>query len=428
MELIKKNYKNIMMYIGLFLILFYPFNISFKDYIYKNEIINLLEQIIGLMFILIPNYKDVWDNIKRNKKIIIPITILVLVFIFIRNGDIINRHFGMPFYLFEFFMIILIFSSIKNWHKIFSKVFMLFIIEHIIGTWFCFIFKDFYFNNILPIFKDFANELLFQYNQGQIAGFTQHYSTNATYLLQGLIFELFFIKWDFSKIKKQIPYYILVIMNFGALLLTGKRAQLFFGLIAIFITIIIKNKGNNLNVIKKYYKQIIISIIGVCIIICSVPVFSGAIKRTYESFVNKDTFESRKPMNDLAIRKFKDSILLGNGWGTYKYFYHDEVVNKERNYMDAHNIYLQLLCEVGVIGFSIFILLIIGLIVLAIKNYDSKVKNRELICIFIAYQIYILLEGIVGNSIYDIPIQIPMGFFIAMFISAINKKEGDNNE
>ena len=96
--------------------------------------------------------------------------------------------------------------------------------------------------------------------------------------------------------------------------------------------------------------------------------------------------------------------------------------------MDAHNIYLQLLCEVGVIGFIIFILLIIGLIVLAIKNYDSKIKNRELTCIFIAYQIYILLEGIVGNSIYDIPIQIPMGFFIAMFISAINKKEGDNNE
>ena len=62
----KEKYKKILMYIGLFLILFYPFNISFKDYIFPNEFCNLLLQIIGITLICIPNFKDIVNNITNN--------------------------------------------------------------------------------------------------------------------------------------------------------------------------------------------------------------------------------------------------------------------------------------------------------------------------------------------------------------------------
>lgn len=426
MKKIKENYKSIFMYIGLFLILFYPFNISFKDYLYVNEYMNLTIQLIGITLVAIPNYKQIINNLKSNKKIILLTILASALLIFFRNGDIINRHFGMPFYILEFFLILIIFSTSKEWRKIFARVFMVFIIEHVIGTWFCFIFKDFYYNNILGIFKDFNQELLYQFEHGQIAGFTQHYSTNATYLLQGIVFEIFYLDFNIKKERKNIINYIILSLNFGAILLTGKRAQLFFGILAILITFLIKNRGKNIETVKKYYKQIgILTLVIIAIITC-VPPFRGAITKTYESLMKKDIFLTRQPMNNLAIEKFKKSPIWGNGWGTYKYYYHDEILNQERNYMDAHNIYLQLLSEVGIIGISVFIaIVIITLKKILVMQKKIDVDEQKYLYVLFAYQIYILLEGMIGNPIYDIPVLIPYGFFLAMFLNLTKDAKKD---
>lgn len=420
MKKIKENYKKIFMYIGLFLILFYPFNISFKDYIYVNEYMNLAIQLLGITMVVIPSYKQIISNIKLSKKIICISIFASIIFIFFRNGDVINGHFGMPFYILEFFLILIIFSSSKEWRKIFARVFMIFIIEHIIGTWFCFIFRDFYYNNILVLFKDFSKELIYQFEHGQVAGFTQHYSTNATYLLQGIVFECYYLDFNIKKERKNIFNWIILILNFGAILLTGKRAQLFFGIISIMATFLIENRGKNIEIIKKWYKQIGIAAIFMILIVTCIPPFRGAITKTYDSLMNKDIFLTRKPMNDLAIEKFVESPVFGKGWGAYKYYYHNELINQERSYMDAHNIYLQLLSEIGIVGSVMFIgaiVIILRKILKAQKNVD--IKDKRYIYILLAYQIYILLEGMIGNPIYDIPVLIPYGFFLAMFLNLI---------
>ena len=427
MKLVKENYKKICMYIGLFLILFYPFNISFKDVIYPNEYVNLIVQIVGLLLVILPNYRNILENLIKHYKVVIITGIVAILLIFFRNGDIQNRHFGMPFYILEFFAILLIFSSTKEWQKIFTHVFMFFIIEHIIGTWFCFIFKNFYYSNILPIFSDFKTELLYQFEHNQIAGFTHHYSTNATYLLQGIIFEIFYLNYNIKNSKKNIINYIILALNVGAILLTGKRAQLFFGVLAILIAIILKNKGYNIKILKKYYKQISIAMICGVAVILIVPAFRGPIVRAYEGFINKDMFLTREPMKNLAINKFKESPVFGKGWGTYKYYYHNEIITQERSYMDAHNIYLQILSELGVFGIAVFIGLNAYIVILVLKVKNSKnISKKSYLYVFLAYHIYILLEGIVGNSFYDIPVLIPYGFFWAMMLNL--KIEGENNE
>ena len=132
-------------------------------------------------------------------------------------------------------------------------------------------------------------------------------------------------------------------------------------------------------------------------------------------------------MNDLAINKFKESPVFGKGWGTYKYYYHNEIITQERSYMDAHNIYLQILSELGVFGIAVFIGLNAYIVILVLKVKNSKnISKKSYLYVFLAYHIYILLEGIVGNSFYDIPVLIPYGFFWAMMLNL--KIEGENNE
>lgn len=421
----KEKYKKILMYIGLFLILFYPFNISFKDYIFPNEFCNLLLQIIGITLICIPNFKDIVNNIKKNYKVILPVFVMIGVFIFFRNGDICNKHFGMPFYIVEFFTIIFVLISNDKWNRIFGNVLMLFIIEHVLATWFCFIFKDFYYNNILILFQDFKEELLYQYEHRQIAGITHHYSTNAIYLFLGIVFEIYNFNYNIKESKINIFSYIILILNIGALLLTGKRAQVFLGMLSFIIVFIINNKGNVFKIIKKHYKKLVIAIILIITIIGFIPSFREPFMRLYDGVKNKDMLITRKPMYSLAIDKFKQKPVLGNGWGTYKYFYHDEISQKERNYMDTHNIYLQLLSEIGIVGFIIFDATMIYFIYIAVKfnKKEKDIVRKRYILMFLTYHIYILLEGMIGNPIYDIPVLIPYGFLLVLFLNQINRRE-----
>ena len=209
------------------------------------------------------------------------------------------------------------------------------------------------------------------------------------------------------------------------MLLTGKRAQVFLGMLSFIIVFIINNKGNVFKIIKKHYKKLVIAIILIITIIGFIPSFREPFMRLYDGVKNKDMLITRKPMYSLAIDKFKQKPILGNGWGTYKYFYHDEISQKERNYMDTHNIYLQLLSEIGIVGFIIFDATMIYFIYIAVKfnKKEKDIVRKRYILMFLTYHIYILLEGMIGNPIYDIPVLIPYGFLLVLFLNQINRRE-----
>ena len=409
------KYSDIFLYIGIFLVLLYPFNISFKDYIFSNQISIFIYYIVASFFIFISNYKNILFNLKKYYKSILTVSFLALFVIIFRNGDILHGHFGMPFFTVFLFVVILLLQGHKNWEKITLNVLLVFIIEHVLGTLICYVFRDFYFNNILPLFSDFTNELLYEFEHYQAAGITQHYSTNAAYLLVGIIVQCFTLKFSKKDIKNNIFRYILFLLTIIALLLTGKRAQVLFGLISIIIVVFINNakKLKNIN-IKKYLKIIAVAIVCFIITVIFVPSLFNPVNRTLDGIKNGDLFKSREPLYNLAIEKFKESPIIGNGWGSYKYLYNESNVIKERDYMDTHNIYLQMLCEIGIVGLLLFIYVIGSIINKTIISIKKR-KNIYL-SIFLAYQIYILFEGIVGNAFYDIPVLVPYSVFLAMYV------------
>lgn len=419
---IKKSLENtklrkVLMYIAFFIILFYPFNISFKDYIFPNQISVLVFYLIALVIMIIINFNNIKKSFKLYLKPTIVMLLLCFIFIICRNGDIINGHFGMPFFTIFLFILAVILSPAKEWKKISLNVMMIFILEHVFFSWFCYWNKDFYFSNILPLFPDFNKELIYQYEHNQIAGITQHYSTNATYLFIGIIVQIYYLKFnDKSKKILSLINILILLSTIGALLITGKRAQLIFGIIAIFTILCIKNRS------KIKIKSISITssfIIAIAILsIIFIPSILNPFIRTIDGFKNKDLMITRQPLYSLALEMFDKSKLIGNGWGTYKYFYHDMIQIKEREYMDTHNVYLQVLSEIGIIGFIVVIILFILMVYRGIKILLKE--NNAYIAIFLTYHIYLMFEGIIGNAFFDIPVLIPYSIFIAMYLSNFN--------
>lgn len=73
----------------------------------------------------------------------------------------------------------------------------------------------------------------------------------------------------------------------------------------------------------------------------------------------------------------------------------------------CHNIYLELLAETGIIGFSIFVISAVSSVIITFKNiqllnYDEEYNAyRPVLVTSFAIQIFCLIYGLTGNMIYD---------------------------
>lgn len=417
---------NIMMYISLIMIFMYVYNIGFKEYIYINQFIIILNFAIAGILLVSCNMNLIKQNIKKNekhKKFLISL-ILLFCFIIIRNGDIINHHFGAPFYSIYAVFLLFILSYSDNWYKIFKNIIVIFTLEHIIATIFCYMFPSVYLKYILPLFPKNVHEMLIaQFNAGEIAGITQHYSTNALYLAVGFIINIYNFEKNNTR-KKRISTCLLIIFNFFALLLTGKRVQVIFPLASLLFVQIIKNLNNLKRFTRKFllYCTILVTTVLICSLI--VPSILTPFKRTIDGIVKGDMFDSRKPLYSLAVKEFKEKPIFGIGWGNYKYIYSEKITVKEMDLMDTHNIYLQILCELGVVGFIFFAYIFIFLFICSIKMLINELKkkrknNKKItsICLFITMHIYFLMEGLFGNPLYDVMIYMTYVCVLANFIN-----------
>jgi len=425
------QYYEKIMYILLGFILFYPYNISFKDYIFPNIVLLALLMLITLAGVFIINYNEIkaYYSNKRYRMILYSIAIFLCLILF-RNANVIYGNFGLPFFsVFSLILLALLCAS-QKWHKVAVNIILFYTFEHVIGTIFCFAFPEIYKNHIMPLFLTSQKELTYQFEHGQIAGITMHYSTNAAYLLIGLFTEIFTFKLNKKDVSKGklIFNYSTIIVSLFALLLTGKRAQILGGILAFVIVFILINRSEIKKIAKKVL--IIIPIILIIIILVSifVPIVIAPVTRTINSIIIGDLFESRKTMYRLASEMFENEPVVGHGWGSFKYIYHENIEAKEKEYMEVHNIYLQLLAEIGVIGFIYFAYWFIKLLIMKIKYLYKNPTNRLVSLSTVLFIYYIFIEGIVGNPIYETQVFMPCLIILAMAINfIINEKVGEEN-
>ena len=115
-------------------------------------------------------------------------------------------------------------------------------------------------------------------------------------------------------------------------------------------------------------------------------------------------------MQDLVEKNIKENSLLGSGINTTQ-------IITDGN--DAHNIYLQITSELGIVGICFYMLFFIYNYSYALK----RVNMSESMMYSIYYQTFFLIYGFSGNPLYQLCI-----LFMYIYILCLNSKEGEKNK
>lgn len=268
-----------------------------------------------------------------------------------------------------------------------------------IATFVFYFFPDIYLNSVVPNLADYLKstaEIMMRTNR--YPGLTGHYSTNGTYLAMGFGATISTILCGNGEKKNRIGYFVVCLLILGALLLIGKRAHLVFSIVAAFCVYWLCNYKDKINRFLKIIGVVIITAIVYVIMVNQIPALSNTFNRFIETAVSGDFLMSRGVFYAEAFGQFKKHIFLGCGWKKMvKLLEHD-----------VHNIYIQLLAETGVVGFSFFSVLFVSGLKMAVKLTKgishTKIINaqeRKLLLFAAYYMFFFILYGFTGNPLYD---------------------------
>ena len=292
----------------------------------------------------------------------------------------------------------IIISRIQRLNKKFIYLIVLIGSIHVFATLLFFVFRSAYFS----YYYGYASSIFLNFPQGTnggITGFTaglnSHFSSNALYIIMELfaVISLYYscAKRDF---KKYI-YIIAILITSLALFLTTKRAHLLFGIISVIIILYVERIISNRNLLR-------IIIVGGCIFLIMIflYIYIPEVFLVFDRFSEAGD-QGRVNLIYRAWGFFEDSPITGIGWLQFSNLY------SRYDYVsyNVHNVYVQLLCETGVLG----VLLFIGIIIRNLKitfnllNNENHFSayNRAIIqyCGFV--QVFFVLYCFTGNCIYD---------------------------
>lgn len=227
------------------------------------------------------------------------------------------------------------------------------------------------------------------------SGLSAHYSSNGMYLALGLgaSFILGFYK------QNRLIYWSIAVIILMALLLCGKRAHLGMPIVSIFLLM-------QLHQYKNLKKRIVYLILGVSflggvfwVVHAYFPDFTNTFNRFIETAESGDFTMSRELFIRKSLTEFNRSPIIGIGWGNISKVIHH----------DAHNVYIQLITETGIIGFALFMGIFYHGMSRSIKLYLAVRQKKiivstaqEIMLAFsVFYQSFFLMYCLTGNPLYD---------------------------
>lgn len=395
----KFNKRGLIINICCFFIMFYIFNISIVGRIFLKEEIATTVLILAVA-ILIFSGKIIR---LRKYQLYVLLTILIAVAMEIFNNFYFKE--GRPGNVLKYTVMLFIpFIMVVNEQSVnsFFKLFKFFCIEHILGTMFVQFFKETYINILLPWMSNGIHWMAEEnFLKGYNPGLTSHYSMNGMYLSLAIIY--FFSQFLAKREKKYVFWTFLAII---AILFNAKRGPLIFSIMSCIVMYLFYNKEKLSNKIFKGSVILLLGIVSILVISSFVPQVLVVVDRFEKAFETGNFLNGREDFYDLAKKLWKNNVLFGNGWGSFSYYFQEYLydVGYGVEYLDAHNVYLQLLCETGLFGFLFYIIIMITSFIETVKSI-SRVKDEfyELQLYFaLGYQAFFLLYCFSGNPLYDI--------------------------
>lgn len=401
-------------YSFIFLILFF---ISYNVTIYGYFVSKYIIAIFALLSLIILFFLNIKKNKISKKNILFSICIYIVFLLYIVRNEQISDNLFSDCWTLVILIALFLLQFNDDWIKIPYKIVNIFTLEHLVGTFFCFLFSPIYKEYILPIFLNGAgsSDLINQVNQNMIAGFTTNYGSNATYLAIG-----FLVLWSvyIQKSKKSIKDIAFISIIYLAMLITGKRGTLIFSTLTAIIIYFVINKDK---ISKRLFKGFILCGVTIIVFLLLANIIPNVAMIYNRIFNSNDILNGRGDLYSLAWKLFLEHPIFGIGWGNFKY----NIVEQ----LNVHNIYLQLLCEVGLVGATI----IIGFMIITLLKTYKLLKNpnyisfKKELAISLTIQIMVMLVGISSTPLYGVEALYP--YLIACAIPhtiTINERRKDN--
>lgn len=271
------------------------------------------------------------------------------------------------------------------------------------------------------LFPEYAGQIWNQYSRGGIAGLTHHYSTNGMLISVGtMIYGAYALCY-----KRGIDKY-LFFNSVVALLLTGKRAHVLFGMGGLYVAYYVYNSGKKKGKFFKSIGMLLIAAIVFAIASSLFPALATVVNRFIDSVEAGDTTMGRTAVWLKALTYVPNYLILGMGWEQY--------AASGGWTWNLHNIYLQLLLETGLIGFLLYVGWFGFMLVRTWKTLAFIRCNRShfllqdscMMCFALGMQVLFLLYGFTGNPLYDREMYGP--YFLACAISNRYTKDITNYE
>ena len=207
-----------------------------------------------------------------------------------------------------------------------------------------------------------------------------------------------------------------------AIILTKKRSMILSVPLVFVFMMYLYNKSNYFNFRSKYL---------FAITVVSTILFKSLIIDYVISVLTKNTYESiemsqRELLWEIAIENFKSSPVFGKGLGSYDISFNlSEIRDDTFSFAGAHNSYIQLLSETGIIGFILW-----GSVVFnkTLHSFIPFVNKKRRFSFFnyscsLACLIFICFYAFSGNSFFQ-PQQLFCFFF---FLGVIQHETTKHN-
>lgn len=284
---------------------------------------------------------------------------------------------------------------------IFKKFILFAAIFCAIGVFFQLLFPSLFRSIVLPQFQNYQqiDKLETTFNaRGSYYGFVNDTSITARYISFAVAYLVISLTTERGRNKRLIlPLIGFLIIS---LILTGKRTHA-GGLIIALIVVYIASAG-----ITQKFKRILAAIVLIVVIVLLLP--------TIANFVNipglnrivvilnvliseNDVIGYRITLYEKAIAFFKENPIFGIGWRQYRNYVH----NFKGYALNVHNIYLQLLCETGVIGLIFYSLFFTREYFQTKRGIQNVSVDRTFILMIFFIQVFFLICGIAENELYD---------------------------
>lgn len=402
--LVKK--RDIRIFISLFLLFLYSFTTGLSSHIYvKSSITIPLSFLVAIVLTWDRGYSK---TISRMNLIAI---VMLLIILFWGNKSISNHYYISIYFTLAYIGFYIVSQKYCDWHGIFLRLLIATSVIYALLTIYCIISPDFFYGKVIPTFESYgaaAQSLRINYDNGFVAGFTPNTGLNAIYIVVGL--GCVVVGLITGRYKKVSVSSVAAVVMVVALLATGKRAHFFFSLISLFVVYYFLNCNHPAKRIFKILFAIVFLVGFIFVLNDYIPFIANNIQAWIVRFSSDNIDTGRNVYRDAALSLFFSNPLFGIGWDGTKYAFVG-ILGKETY---VHNVFIQLLTEVGIVGsipFFAFFILSVKHVIHALKKIVLSKDNAFEVPISLAYslffQVFFLLYCLTGNPLYDASTLLP---------------------